>query len=89
MIGDTEAGQSIGKELAVENPNAVDKAALKPFRKQGVIVYKWQPNMPQSANKWHLNMVLTSEPQNIQKCGHVYKGACEGFHKKTAPQVEK
>ena len=89
LIGDTEAGQSIVKEQAFENPNAVHKAALKPFRKQGVIVYKWQPNMPQSAKKWHLNGGQTSEPPNTQKCGHVYKGACEGSHKKTAPQVEK
>ena len=28
LIGDTEAGQSIVKELAFENPNAVRKAAL-------------------------------------------------------------
>ena len=89
LIGGTEAGQLIVKDLAFENPNAVHKAALKPFRKQGVIVYKWQPNMPQSANKWHLNVGLTSEPQNIQKCGQMYKGACEGSHNKTAPQVER
>ena len=88
LIGDTEAGQSIVKELAVENPNAVRKEALKPFRKQGVIVYKWQHNMPQSANRWHLNVGLSSEPQNTQKCGHVYMGAREGSHKKIAPQVE-
>ena len=89
MIRDTEAGQSIVKELAFENPNAMRKAALKPLRKQGVLVYKWQPSMAQSANKCHLNVGLRSEHKITQKCGQVYKGAREGSHKKIAPQVER
>lgn len=31
LIGDTEAGHLIVKELAVENANALCKAALRPF----------------------------------------------------------
>ena len=37
LIGDTEAGQFIAKQLAFENTNAICKAALRPFRKQGNI----------------------------------------------------
>lgn len=37
LIGDTEAGQFIVKQLAFENTNAICKAALRPFRKQGNI----------------------------------------------------
>lgn len=37
LIGDTETGQLIGKQLAFENANAIYKVALTPFRKQGNI----------------------------------------------------
>ena len=84
FIEGAQAGQSIVKEKAFENPNAVHKAALKTFRKHGVIVYKWQPNMPQSAKKWHLNVDQTSEPQNTQSVV-----MCTKEHLKNAPQVER
>lgn len=37
LIGDTEAGKLIVKQLAFENANAICKVALRPFRKQGNI----------------------------------------------------
>ena len=35
LIGDSEAGQRIIKQLAFENANALCKSAIRPFKKQG------------------------------------------------------
>ena len=37
LIGDSEAGQIIIKQLAFENTNAICKVAIRPLKKEGIV----------------------------------------------------
>lgn len=60
---------------STENSRAFNFSILKIM----LIPKEWSP----------MKVGLIGDHPNAQKCGQEYKGAREGSHKKTAPQVER